>query len=96
MKARNLTELLSIVGLNQGLGDKAGKPPKPKLLPETTGSHLHLGFATAFQLDPWLQCLLMFNLLLFLETLWPQSAEAPVLWRGQYYFLYYRPAIPPD
>lgn len=90
MKARNLTDLLSIVGSNQGFGDKAGNPPKPKLLPETTGFNLHLGFAAAFQWTPWLQCFLMFNLLLFLKTLWPQSAEAPVLWRGQYYFLYSR------
>lgn len=52
MKARNLTDVLSSVGSNQGLGDKAGEPPKPKLLPEITGFHLHIGFAAAFQLGP--------------------------------------------
>lgn len=88
MKARNLTDLLSIVGSNQGFGDNAGKPPQTRALPRNHPRfNLHLSFAAAFQLDLWLQRFLMFNLLLFLKTPWPQSAEAPVFWRGQYYFL---------
>lgn len=42
---------------NQGFGDEAGKPRNPKLLAESTGVDLHIGFPQSFSstLFQWLR-----------------------------------------